>query len=239
MPGHVPFHPGQELVYKVTWEQLPVAFASISLRRDPAHKQDWLGEASVRTNKLVDVFYKLRAYLRDEFPPQSLQSDQVFIHHSENGRVTDYSVSFDRADETVETTRRRHDHTEVKRFVATHPLGPIGASLLAISQPIKVGESMTLDVFAATDRYVVQFRVAGRNQIHLGADDINAYRVIPTLLYVSNPKNHYKVRQAVIWISADPRHVPLRIEADTFVGRIDIDLVKAPEEKPLEMSEQK
>jgi hypothetical protein len=32
------------------------------------------------------------------------------------------------------------------------------------------------------------------------------------------------VSQAVIWISADQRHLPLRIEADTFVGRIFIDL---------------
>jgi hypothetical protein len=238
-PGHIPFHPGQALLYKVTWEQLPVAFARISLRDDPRHKQEWLGEASVRTNKLVDVFYKLRAYLRDEFPVQSLASDEVYIHHNENGRVTDYSVTFDRGDGIVETTRRKHDHTEVKRFISRHPLGPIAASLLAISQPIKTGESMTLDVFAATERYVVQFRVAGRGQIHLGADDISAFRVIPTILYVSNPKNHYKVRQAVVWISADERHVPLRIEADTFVGRIDIDLVKAPGENELEMSEEK
>ncbi len=198
-----------------------------------------MGEASVRTNKVVDVFYKLRAYLRDDFSPQSLASDEVYIHHNENGRVTDYTDTFDRADGIVKTIRRKHDQTEVKRFLASHPLGPIGASLLAISQPIKVGESMTLDVFAATERYVVQFRVAGRDLIHLGPDDINAFRVIPTILYVSNPKNHYKVRQAVIWISADERHVPLRIEADTFVGRIYIDLVKAPEQTGLEVSEEK
>jgi hypothetical protein len=227
-PGRVPFHPGQQLFYAVTWEQLPVAFARISLRHDPEHDRDWLGEATVQTNKLVDVFYKVRSYLRDEFPPQSLASDGVFIRHNENGRLTEYTVSFDRADGIVETTRRKHDHTDVRRFLASHPMGPIGASLLAISQPMKVGDSMTLDVFAATERYVVNFRVARRERIHLGADDIDAFRVIPSILYVSNPKNHYKVRQAVIWISADQRHVPLRIEADTFVGRIFIDLAKAP-----------
>jgi hypothetical protein len=224
-PGPLPFHPGQQLYYKVTWEQLPVAIARISLRRDPNHDREWMGEASVRTNKVVDVFYKLRSYLREEFPPQSLASDLVYIHHNENGRVTDYSVTFDRPDGRVETMRRKHDHTEIKRFAATHPLGPIGASLLAISQPMKVGKSMTLDVFAATERYVVKFEIVRREQIHVGADDLNAFRVIPTLLYVSNPKNHYKVTQAVVWVSDDERHVPLRIEADTFVGRIYIDLV--------------
>jgi hypothetical protein len=153
-----------------------------------------------------------------------MASDGVFIRHSENGRQTEYSVNFDRTDGVVETTRRKHDQIDVKRFAASHPLGPIGASLLAISQPIKVGDSMTLDVFAATERYVVQFRVERREQIHIGADDVETFRVIPTILYVSNPKNHYKVSQAVIWISADQRHLPLRIEADTFVGRIFIDL---------------
>jgi hypothetical protein len=223
-PGRVPFHPGQQLFYTVSWQQLPVAFAHISLRRDPKRSQEWLGEASVSTNKLVDVFYRLRSSLSEEFPPQSMASDGVFIRHSENGRQTEYSVNFDRTDGVVETTRRKHDQIDVKRFAASHPLGPIGASLLAISQPIKVGDSMTLDVFAATERYVVQFRVERREQIHIGADDVETFRVIPTILYVSNPKNHYKVSQAVIWISADQRHLPLRIEADTFVGRIFIDL---------------
>ena len=240
-PGRVPFHPGQQLFYTVSWEQLPVAFARISLLRDPKRSQDWLGEASVSTNKLVDVFYRLRSSLREEFPPQSLASDAVFIRHSENGRQTEYSVNFDRSDGLVETVRRKHDFVEVKRFAASHPMGPIGASLLAISQPMKVGDSMTLDVFAATERYVVQFRVARREQIHVGSDDVETFRIIPTILYVSNPRNHYKVTQAVIWISADDRHVPLRIEADTYVGRIYIDLADQKEKRneKREMRDQK
>lgn len=225
-PGPVPFGPGQQLFYTVTWEELPVAFAKISLRDDPKRPQDWMGEALVSTNRLVDVFYQTRAFLREEFGVKSLASDSVVIHHNDNGRVTDYAVIFDRSRGVVETTRRKHNHTEVKRFLASHPLGPIGGCLLALSQPMKVGGSMTLDLFAASERYVINFRVTKREQIHQGPDDIDAFRVIPTVLYVSNPKNHYKVRQAVVWVSADRRHVPLRIEADTFVGRIYIDLVR-------------
>src|SRR5438309_60842 len=64
-PGQIPFHPGQRLFYSVTWEQFPVALARISLRTDPRNASDWVGEASVATNKLVDVFYRLRSYLRE------------------------------------------------------------------------------------------------------------------------------------------------------------------------------
>ena len=231
-PGTVEFRPGQQLFYTVTWEELPVAFAKISLRSDPKRAQDWMGEALVSTNKLVDVLYRMRAHLVDEFAAQSLASDAVFIHHNENGRLTEYAVTFDRSQGVVETIRRKHDHTEVKRFLASHPLGPIGGCLLALSQPMKIGGSMTLDLFAASERYVINFSVAKREKIHLGPDDIDAFRVIPSVLYVSNPKNHYKVTQAVVWVSADRRHVPLRIEADTFVGRIYIDLVTPHNDAP-------
>src|SRR5215470_10588103 len=57
-PGQVPFHPGQRLFYSLTWENLPVALAKISLRTDPENGRDWVGEASVSTNRLVDVFYR-------------------------------------------------------------------------------------------------------------------------------------------------------------------------------------
>jgi hypothetical protein len=225
-PGRIPFHPGQRLFYTVSWEQLPVAFAKISLHTDPKSARVWVGEALVSTNRLVDVLYRMRSYLRDDFAAQTLDSDDVFIRHNENGKLTEYLVNFDRTEGIVETTRRRHDGTEVKRFTASHPLGPIGGCLLALSQRFKVGDAMTLDIFAATERYVIQFKVARRERIHIGADDVDTFRVIPTVLYVSNLKNHYKVRQAVVWVSADSRHVPLRIEADTFVGRINIDLVQ-------------
>ncbi len=49
-----------------------------------------MGEALVSTNRLVDVLYRLRAYLRDDFAAQTLASDAVFIHHNENGRLTEY-----------------------------------------------------------------------------------------------------------------------------------------------------
>jgi hypothetical protein len=230
-PGRVPFHPGQHLFYTVSWEQLPVAFARISLHTAPRSQRLWVGEAMVSTNRLVDVLYRMRSYLRDDFAAQTLASDDVFIRHNENGKLTEYMVNFDRGQGVVETTRRRHDQTEVKRFIASHPLGPIGGSLLALSQQFKVGGSMTLDIFAATERYVIQFKVTRREKISFGADEVDAFKVIPTVLYVSNLKNHYKVRQAVLWLSADKRHVPLRIEADTFVGRININLVEQKEPK--------
>jgi Protein of unknown function (DUF3108) len=223
-PGDIAFHPGQQVSYTVSWEGLPVAIAQISLHNDPKHSQTWVGEALVSTNRLVDVFYRMRARLFDVFGAHSLASDQVVIWQDDNGRRAQYQVKFDRARGVVETIRRKHDHTEEKSFHSAHPMGPIGGTLLALSQPLKVGDTVTLDVFAATERYVVSFRVARHQQIHVGANDFDALRVIPSVLYVSNPKNHYKVRQAVIWLTDDSRHLPLRIIADTFIGRIYIDL---------------
>ncbi len=98
-------------------------------------------------------------------------------------------MNFDRAEGIVETTRRKHDRTEVKRFPASHPLGPIGGCLLALSQPIKIGDYddawTCLPPPSATSSNSASPR---REQIHVGADDVDAFRVIPTILYVSSPK---------------------------------------------------
>ena len=201
-----------------------MAFARISLRCDPASDQNWLGEAAVSTNKLVDVFYRMRANLVDEFAPQSLALDKVMIRQREKARLTEYSIDFDRADGLVRTTRSTHEHSESRQFSARHPVGPISGTLLALSQPLRVGDAITLDVFAGSNRFVVQFRVVRRERLHIGPDDVDALRVVPTLLYLSNAKDQYKVRQVTAWVSADQRHLPLRIVADAFIGRLVVSL---------------
>ncbi|MGH7913273.1 MAG: DUF3108 domain-containing protein, partial [Candidatus Binataceae bacterium] len=44
--------------------------------------------------------------------------------------------------------------------------------------------------------------------------------------YVSDGKVNDKVHDTTLWVSADARRLPLRIESAVFIGSIRIDLVK-------------
>jgi hypothetical protein len=49
------------------------------------------------------------------------------------------------------------------------------------------------------------------------------------VLYASNPAVFKESRRVVLWISADPRRLPLRLEASTFIGTVRADLIRIEE----------
>lgn len=226
-PGALPFHPGDRLIYRVSWEGLPVAFATIDLRAARPRPNEWWGDVAVSTNKVVDLFYRMRASLSEEFASTTLSSETETIEQHENRRYAHYRIAFDQAQGTVVATRRTHDHTEIHRYRAHHPLGPIAGALMALSQPLSVGDHLVFDVFAGLNRYVFGFDVKSRERLQLQDGTINTLRVVPTLLYLSAGQNHYKAGRVVVWIADNPHHTPVRIMADTRYGRIYVDLIGA------------
>jgi hypothetical protein len=54
----------------------------------------------------------------------------------------------------------------------------------------------------------------------------DAIKVEPWVTYVSDGNLRSQARRTTIWISADKRHLPLRVEADAFVGKLRADLVQ-------------
>lgn len=224
-PGTPPFRPGDQLSYRVSWESLPVAFATISLRAAPHHSGEWLGNVLVSTNKLVSLFYRMHASLSEEMTSATLSSQLETIHQQENRRYSQYRIAFDQARDTVVASRRTHDHTEIHRYHALHPLGPIAGALMALSQPLSVGDHLIFDVFAGTNRYVFGFDVKSRDRLNLGGSEVETLRVIPKLLYLSAGRGHYKVNRVTVWLAANSHHTPVRIIADTHYGRFYVDLV--------------
>lgn len=225
-PGKVPFHPGDELRYRVSWMGLPVAIALVTLANGSSRPGSWAGNVWVTTSPVVAVFYQFRAHLQEELAAEDLASQLLTIKQRENRRASEYVIHFERQAGVVEARRQTSRGTETKRYFARHPVGPIAGALLALSQPLAVGDNLTFDVFVGTNRYVFDFAVRRRET--LSTDDGNnlaTLRVVPTLLYISAGRNHYRVSRVVVWLADDSRHTPVRIMADTFVGRVYIDLV--------------
>jgi len=225
-PGSIGFRPGDRLRYRVTWSGLPVAFADIVLRLNPGHPGEWTGEVLISTNRLVDIFYRMRADLDDEFAARDLLSRSVTIRQRENQRESEYSIRFERTQGLVEAVRRTHDKLQMQRYAARHPVGPVSGALLALSQSLAVGDELTFDCFAGTSRYVFAFDVKDRELLATAeGDTVPVLRIEPRLIFLSAGKEHYRAERVVVYVAEDSRHTPLRIVADTFVGRIYADLV--------------
>ena len=85
---------------------------------------------------------------------------------------------------------------------------------------------LLFDVFSGSQRYVFAFVVDKREKIHLDLGDFDAWKIVPNVWYVSDGEIRSEARNTVLWISADERHLPLRIQAQAYIGYVRADLIK-------------
>jgi Protein of unknown function (DUF3108) len=234
-PGPIPFHDGEQLVFQASWVGIPVAQARFELHKkiskpaggDPpsGDAAQWLAEAWVRTNPFADIFYRMRDYVRENIAADTLRTGGVYIVQHENKRFNTYDVKIDRQDGLVTASKKNHKGTQTKRFISSDPWGPLSGAMMALTQPLAAGKTYVFDVFTGGQRYVFSFVVDRRERIGTPLGDFDAWRVVPDIVYMSDGRLRGEARGTILWISADERHLPLRIQSQAFIGYVRADLV--------------
>ncbi len=223
--GPIPFHSGEELVYQASWIGIPAAGGTVTMHADAANPALLSGEIWISTNRLTDKLYRMRDYLREDFT-DSLKPSRLYIRQQESRRRDTYDASFDHRGHLVRLIKHGPRGTQTREFLSNNPSGPISGSLMALTQPLKVGDSLCFDAFSGTTRYVLRLDVARRERISTPLGEFDAFRIVPSVEYLSNGKISDKVHDTMLWVSADAQRLPLRIESAVFIGRVRIDLVK-------------
>jgi hypothetical protein len=227
-PGPLPFHDGEQLVFQGTWIGIPAAQARIEFhkqkQKDPPR---WLGEIWIETNKFADIFYKMRDYMKESVAQDTLQTSGVYLIQHEKSRFNTYDVKVDRSSKLVTVTKKnRKGITTEKEYIASDPWGPISGAMIALTQDFHPGKTYAFDVFSGSQRYVFAFVVDKREKIHLALGDFDAWRIVPDVWYVSDGSLRSEAHDTVLWVSADERRLPLRIETQTFIGAARADLIQ-------------
>ena len=87
--------------------------------------------------------------------------------------------------------------------------------------PIKTGDRMTMPVSDNGANYKVQVDVGALERIRTGIGDMNAWKVTPS---VFNAQGQPQGRNTVLWISEDPRRLPVKFQAVLPVGTFNLTL---------------
>ena len=225
-PGPIPFHDGEQLIYQASWVGIPAAQARLEFHKQQKQDQQrWLGEVWIETNAFADLFYKMRDYMKESMAADTLHSSGVYLVQHEKSRLNYYQVTIDRPAQTVTMTKQNHKGTTSKEYIASDPWGPISGAMMALTQNFEPGKTYAFDVFSGSQRYVFAFVVDKRETIHLALGDFDAWRVVPDVWYVSDGELRSEASGTVLWISADERHLPLRIQAQAYIGYVRADLI--------------
>ncbi len=225
-PGPLPFHDGERLVYQASWIGIPAARARIELHKNPQDPELWVAEAWIETNRFADIFFKMRDYMKERFAAGSLQTRDCYIRQQERKTLNEYAVTFDRGTRMVTMVKRSRKRVETREYISSNPWGPISGAMMALTQDLAPGRRFEFDTFTGNNRYVFEFNVDERERIRVPLGDFDALRITPAIVYLSNAKLLSQARRTTVWVSADRRHLPLRIEAAAFIGHVRADLVE-------------
>jgi hypothetical protein len=233
-PGFFPFHDGERLVYEASWLGIPAARGWFELHRNKKDPSQWNVEAWIETNKVVDLVFRMRDYMRERVAVDSLKAQNIYQVQHENQRANEYTITFDDKSNLVVSTKKNHNGTETHEFISSDPFGPISGAMMALSQNLAPGRRLLFDVFSGTNRYVFDFNVEGKERVVVPVGSYEALKVSPGIVYLSNGKLRRQARETTVWISADKGHLPLRMEAATFIGTVRADLVQIDGPPPVQ-----
>ncbi len=228
-PGAIPFHPGEQLIYQASWIGIPAAGGKVALRPDHDDPAMLTAEIWISTNRLTDKLYRMRDYLRENFAADSLKPAELYIRQNEGRRHDIFDVTFNHRTRVVTLVKHGPRGVQRRAFLSDNPSGPVSAALMALSQPLKAGDTLSFDAFSGTTRYVFNLRVVRRERIGTPLGEFDAWRIVPSVSYLSDGEVNDKAHDTVLWVSADARRLPLRVESAVFIGSVRIDLVRIVE----------
>jgi len=228
-PGPMPFRDGERLTFQASWLGIPAADAQIVLHQDPHNPDLWTAEAWINTNRAVDLVYKMRDYLREDFSRGDFAPHTMYVRQHEANRRDEFTVTFDRSNQLVTMRKVGPRGVRIQQFRATNPWGMASGAAMALSQPLTDGSSFIFDVFSATSRYVLDFAVTGHEHLDTAVGPFEAVKIEPSVVWMSDKSMRDWARETIVWISADSRRLPLRIDAAIFIGTVRVDLVKVEE----------
>jgi Protein of unknown function (DUF3108) len=224
-PGAFPFPPNSHLTYRFGWSGITAAQADVRLKSEGNLVKT---RASGGTTGLARVLFRLDLdheclSHRSSLLPTRVVQDEKYA--SEDIKTT--------IDFTPKGTTSTRDVTPSKEPPKSKTLefAPIfsfeTAYLWLRSQPLTDGEKEVMVVYANNAAYLATMQVVGREKIRVADTERNAIKINLNFKTVDQNlqlKTYRRFKSGRGWISDDNYRIPLRVEADIFIGYVFAEL---------------
>ncbi|MFW6241542.1 MAG: DUF3108 domain-containing protein [Thermodesulfobacteriota bacterium] len=225
----LPFSPGERLVFELRWEFVPAGRATLAVlpptEIDGKPVRHFVMTA--RTNGFMDTFYKVRDRI-ESFVDLGMNHSVLYKKRQREGKTRrDIEVRFDWAAGAAHYANfgKPRDPLPLKAgtfdplsafyFVRTLSLGPD----MVVERPITDGKK----------NVVGQLTVVTRETITVKGTRYDTYRLVPDLKHVGGVFEKTEDAEMDVWVTADDRHIPVRIQSSVVVGDFIAELISVEE----------
>ena len=213
LPACMPYV-GESMRFNVGWEFINAGVAEMRVERA---RGGYRVDTRARSNKLLDVFHKVRDRLISEgiCRGDRLQSTLFDVTQNEGHYHARKTVRFLWKKNKVVRTKR--GKTETFDVPAGH-LNALDAFFAVRRMQLKPGDVARVPLFDSRKRYMVEVRVLGRKTLRAPwGERVRCIVIEPKLKTKGIFASKGKVK---IWLTDDARHIPLKMVAQIKFGHI-------------------
>ena len=225
-PGTFAAPPAMRLGYLFGWSGIKAATADIHFFSPT--RNTFEVDASGGTSGFPRTLFRLDVYHQATENKNTLRPIHFFQEEKYRQEIVKTNVDFE--SDCVMGLREKipSDHPSKPNVFKFSPVFDMTTALLWVrSQPLADGDKESIVVWASNAPYLATVRVIGRDTIKIKGQNQNAIRLDLTLKKIDKKmqlKDHKLFKGGRGWLSDDNKRIPLRIEADIFIGYVFAEL---------------
>ena len=228
-PKYLPFEAGERALYRATWNGM-FSLASAEIQTTPKlvdGRKVIQVRVDAKTSGALDLIWKMRDTISSTFDAVALTPAHFVFSQRENAKVIDTEAKFDQRTKRWAVNRQQvGKQTKNYQFESNNTLDPITAVYLARSTEYKVGDKLYFKVFGGRYQYLLELFVEKKEPVELeSGKTVEAYRIVPRIQNITKRGYAGRVNEAIIWISADERRVPIKMSSKVIFGTVHLELI--------------
>lgn len=223
----LPFAAGEELTYELRWGIIPAGKVVLSVLAEEMVD----GQAArhflltAETNSFVDLFYKVRDRI-DGFTDLAVNRSLLYRKRQQEGSTRrDITVVFD----WQARTARYSNFGRIKAPIAIRPgtLDPFSVLYYCRLLELDAIDRHTRPVTDGKKEILGRLTNLGRVELSLGGTTREAFLLEPEMHHIGGVFEKSREAKIRVWLSADEKKLPLKIESKVVVGSFVAELVSA------------
>ncbi len=220
-----PFFPGETLTYEIKWSGIPVGQGTLSvlpLQEDNDY-DGYFFELRVNSNRFLDTFYKVRDKISSH---TALDLSRSYSYHKKQrgGRSKrDIVVVFDWENKQAAYSNFGRERSPVDILPGT--LDPLSVLYFVRLQDFDEIQEINVPVSDGKKCVIGKARIIKRENITVGSQDFDTYLLEPEIEEIGGVFEKAKDAKIRVWLTADSRKVPVKVESSVAIGSFTAELV--------------
>lgn len=224
--GPTAFSPGEQARYRIQYLGVTAGSAQVTVGAPMRQwgKDVWPIVAVAKSESVAGVWpIKDKFVSYWDFGAQRVLGSDLLEDENGHRRRSRTKLSEDGRSALVVKQKEGETPRESTYALAEGTLDVAGATFALRNRPLEVGREYAYPVFTGAKTFQMKAKVEAKESIHTAQGTQEAYRM---RVYTEFSGNLASKRDMTVWMTADARHVPVRIEAELVLGSLVAELTE-------------